>query len=197
MQRALPVTLVGAGLPQIPRLAGEAKSYAERLFTFPRIGRLAEADAVEALAAPARELGVDFSAKATAEIVAYTQGYPYFIQEYGKIVWDEAEESPISLKTVRAVRPLVEAKLDGSFFRVRIERATPHELRYLRAMAELGEGPCKASDVAAVLGRASEQLGPTRSRLIDKGLLYTPGYGLASFTVPQFDRFLVRTVPLQ
>ena len=197
VQRALPVTLVGAGLPQIPRLAGEAKSYAERLFTFPRIGRLAEADAVEALAAPARELGVDFTAKATAEIVAYTQGYPYFIQEYGKIVWDEAEESPISLKTVRAVRPLVEAKLDGSFFRVRIERATPHELRYLRAMAELGEGPCKASDVAAVLGRASEQLGPTRSRLIDKGLLYTPGYGLAAFTVPQFDRFLVRTVPLQ
>lgn len=197
VQRALPVTLVGAGLPQIPRLAGEAKSYAERLFTFPQIGKLAEADAVKALAAPARELGVDFSAKATAEIVAYTQGYPYFIQEYGKIVWDEAEESPISLKTVRAVRPLVEAKLDGSFFRVRIERATPHELRYLRAMAELGEGPCKASDVAAVLGRASEQLGPTRSRLIDKGLLYTPGYGLAAFTVPQFDRFLVRTVPLQ
>ena len=101
-------------------------------------------------------------------------------------MWDEAEESPISLKTVRAVLPLVEAKLDGSFFRVRIERATPHELRYLRAMAELGEGPCKASDVAAVLGRASEQLGPTRSRLIDKGLLYTPGYGLAAFTVPQF-----------
>jgi hypothetical protein len=117
-------------------------------------------------------------------------------QEYGKIVWDETEESPISLKTVRAVLPLVEAKLDGSFFRVRIERATPHELRYLRAMAELGEGPCKASDVAAVLGRASEQLGPTRSRLIDKGLLYTPGYGLAAYTVPQFDRFLMRTVPL-
>lgn len=196
VQRALPVTLVGAGLPQIPRLAGEAKSYAERLFVFAELGRLADGDALEALAAPARELQVEFTARAAAEIIDYTQGYPYFLQEYGKIVWDEAEASPISPETVRAVLPLVEAKLDGSFFRVRIERATAHELRYLRAMAELGEGPCRAADVAAVLGRTSEQLGPTRSRLIDKGLLYTPGYGLAAFTVPQFDRFLRRTTPL-
>ena len=129
VQRALPVTLVGAGLPQIPRLAGEAKSYAERLFTFPQIGPLAEADAVEALAAPARELGVDFTARGDRRDRRLHAGrYPYFIQEYGKIVWDEAEESPISLKTVRAVLPLVEAKLDGSFFRVRIERG--HAARY-------------------------------------------------------------------
>ena len=197
VQRSLPITMAGAGLPQIPRLAGEAKSYAERLFTFPEIGRLTETEALEALAAPARELNVEFTTKATTEILAYTQGYPYFLQEYGKIAWDEAEASPISLKTVRAVLPLVEDKLDGSFFRVRVERATPHELRYLRAMAELEEGPCRASEVAAVLGRASEQLGPTRSRLIDKGLLYTPGYGLAAFTVPQFGRYLTRATPVR
>lgn len=197
VQRALPVTLVGAGLPQIPRLAGEAKSYAERLFVFPELGRLNGDDALEAIVAPARALGVEFSAAAAAEIVAYTQGYPYFLQEYGKIAWDEAESSPIFLHAVRAVLPLVEAKLDGSFFRVRIERATPHEVRYLRAMAELGDGPQKAVDVAAMLGRTSEQLGPTRARLIEKGLLYTPGYGLAAFTVPQFDRYLRRDTTLE
>lgn len=196
MQRALPVTMVGAGLPQIPRLAGEAKSYAERLFRFPQIGSLPHEQATEALVAPARALGADFTPEAAAEIVAYTDGYPYFIQEYGKIVWDEAESAPISAKTVHAVRPLVEVTLDGSFFRVRAERTTPAELTYLRAMAELGEGPRRASEVAQVLHRTSEQLGPTRSRLIDKGLLYTPGYGLAAFTVPQFGRFLARSYPL-
>jgi hypothetical protein len=196
VQRALPVTMVGAGLPQIPRLAGEAKSYAERLFRFPQIGSLPDDQATEALVAPARALGADFTPEAAAEIVAYTDGYPYFIQEYGKIVWDEAESAPISAKTVHAVRPLVEATLDGSFFRVRAERTTPGELSYLRAMAELGDGPHRASEVARVLHRTSEQLGPARSRLIDKGLLYTPAYGLAAFTVPQFGRFLARTYPL-
>ena len=192
VQRALPVTMVGAGLPQIPRLAGEAKSYAERLFTFPEIGSLAEDDAFEALVGPARAEGADITPEAAAEVVSYTEGYPYFIQEYGKIIWDEAEGSPIAAELVETVRPLVEAKLDGSFFRVRAERCSPHELRYLRAMAELGSGPQRASDVARVLGRSSEQLAPTRSRLVEKGLLYTPGYGLAQFTVPQFDRYLVR-----
>ncbi len=192
VQRALPVTMVGAGLPQIPRLAGEAKSYAERLFTFPEIGSLAEDDACEALVGPARAEGADLTPEAAAEVVSYTEGYPYFIQEYGKIIWDEAEGSPIAAELVETVRPLVEAKLDGSFFRVRAERCSPHELRYLRAMAELGSGPQRASDVARVLGRSSEQLAPTRSRLVEKGLLYTPGYGLAQFTVPQFDRYLVR-----
>jgi hypothetical protein len=193
VQRALPVTLVGAGLPQIPRLVGEAKSYAERLFKFPAIGSLAAAEAVEALTGPAADLAVGFAPGAAAEIVQYSGGYPYFLQEYGKIVWDEAEDSPIERRTVRAVRPLVEAKLDGSFFKVRTERVTQYELQYLRAMAGLGPEPQMASDVARVMGRTSAQLGPTRSRLIDKGLLYTPGYGLAAFTVPQFDRYLVRT----
>ena len=196
VQRALPVTLVGAGPPQVPRLAGEAKSYAERLFKFPEIGRLPAPQAAEALTAPALTLGVDYAKTAVNDMVAYTQGYPYFLQEYGKVLWDEAPRSPVTRADVRRVLPLVEATLDSSFFRVRAERTTDLELQYLRAMAELGPDPQKASDVAHVLGRSSEQLGPTRSRLIDKGLLYTPGYGLAAFTVPQFDRYMIRNHPL-
>jgi hypothetical protein len=196
VQRSLPVTFVGAGLPQMPRLAGEAKSYAERLFRFPSIGRLQPCEALRALIEPAGELGVSFSTEAADEIVAFTEGYPYFIQEYGRIIWDEAEGSPIRVQDVASVRPLVAAKLDGGFFRVRAERTTPLELRYLRGMAELGAAPQKAAEVAAVLGRSAAQFGPTRARLIEKGLLYTPGYGLAAFTVPQFDKYLLRTIPL-
>ena len=192
VQRNLPVTLVGAGLPQIPRLAGEAKSYAERLFKFPEIGKLESDAAREALVAPASNLGVAFEPEAVQGIVEYTEGYPYFIQEYGKLVWEEAPASPISADVVNSVLPLVEAKLDSSFFRVRADRTTELELQYLRAMAELGPDPQKAIDVASLLRRTSQQLGPTRSRLIEKGLLYTPGFGLAAFTVPQFDRYMVR-----
>lgn len=192
VQRQLPITLVGAGLPQLPRLAGEAKSYAERLFTFPEIGRLAEPEATAALAEPATARNVEYDDDALTAIVAYTEGYPYFLQEYGKAVWDAAPRSPITLDDVRAVQPTVEANLDGSFFRVRAERTTELELQYLRAMAELGPEPHQAKDVARLLNRTSEQLGPTRSRLIEKGLLYTPGHGLAAFTVPQFDRYMLR-----
>jgi hypothetical protein len=197
VQRQLPITLVGAGLPQLPRLAGEAKSYAERLFKFPRIGRLSDDQARAALAEPAERLGVHFSAAALAAVVEYTEGYPYFLQEYGSALWTQAKKSPVSAKDAAAAQAAVEAKLDGGFFQVRVERATELEQRYLRAMAELGAEAQRAKDVAAVLGRTSEQLAPTRSRLIDKGLLYTPGRGLAAFTVPQFDRFMRRTYALQ
>ena len=195
VQRQLPVTMVGAGLPQLPRLAGEAKSYAERLFKFPTIGRLEGEAAIRALVEPAAGEGVEFEPAAAEAVVAYTDGYPYFIQEYGKVLWDMTDQPPIDRRDVAAAREAVEAKLDGSFFRVRIERTSELELRYLRAMAELGPEPQRAKDVAERLGRTSQQLGPTRSRLIDKGLLYTPGHGLAAFTVPQFDRFLRRAVP--
>ncbi len=195
VQRQLPVTMVGAGLPQLPRLAGEAKSYAERLFKFPTIGRLEGETAIRALVEPAAGEGVEFEPAAAEAVVAYTDGYPYFIQEYGKVLWDMTEQPPIDRRDVAAAREAVEAKLDGSFFRVRVERTSELELRYLRAMAELGPEPQRAKDVAGLLGRTSQQLGPTRSRLIDKGLLYTPGHGLAAFTVPQFDRFLRRAVP--
>jgi hypothetical protein len=196
VQRQLPITLVGAGLPQLPRLAGEAKSYAERLFKFPQIGRLSAAEAEQALVDPADRLGIAYDKQAVKAIVDYTEGYPYFLQEYGNVLWSFAESSPITEGNVKDARAAVEAKLDGSFFRVRAERTTELELRYMRAMAELGPEPHQAKDVAALLERTSEQMGPTRSRLIDKGLLYTPGHGLAAFTVPQFDRFMRRTYGL-
>jgi hypothetical protein len=192
VQRSVPVTMAAAGLPQIPRLAGEAKSYAERLFTFPEIGRLPEEDAVEALVGPAKAAGADIEPAAALEIVSYAEGYPFFIQEYGKAVWDAAPSTTVGLDVVMGVRALVDATLDAGFFRVRAERAAAHELRYLRAMAALGPGPHRASAVAAALGKTSAQLAPIRARLIDKGLLYTPSYGLAAFTVPQFDRYLLR-----
>jgi hypothetical protein len=198
VQRNLPITLVGAGLPQLPRLAGEAKSYAERLFKFPLIGELPVFEAARALTEPAEALSVVYDDAAIDAIVDYTQGYPYFLQEYGKIVWDAAPAGPrITGEVARSVQGAVETKLDESFFRVRAERTTELELQYLRAMAELGVGPHRTGDVAAVMGRASEQLGPTRARLIEKGLLYTPGYGLTAFTVPQFDRYMTRNHPLQ
>lgn len=195
-RRALPITLVGAGLPQLPKLAGEAKSYSERLFRFREIGRLDLGSAArDALVLPARGLGVEFAREAVDFIVDYTQGYPYFLQEYGKVIWDEAAENPISRREAEAVRPLVETKLDESFFRVRSDRTSELELRYLLAMARLGPEAHRASDVAKALDRSAQSLGPVRSRLIDKGLLYTPGYGYAAFTVPQFDRFLIRSFP--
>jgi len=191
-RRALPITLVGAGLPQIPRLAGEAKSYSERLFRFPQIGELGARDARDALVLPAHDLGVELESQAVDLIVDCTQGYPYFLQEYGRIVWDEASASPVTLEDVTSVLPLVEAGLDESFFRVRADRTTELELRYLYAMAELGPKPQRASDVARRIQRTVEQAGPIRSRLIDKGLLYTPGHGYAAFTFPQFDRYMLR-----
>jgi hypothetical protein len=198
VQRQLPITLVGAGLPQLPRLAGEAKSYAERLFKFPRIGRLSPPQAEAALAEPAADLGVTFDPGAIDVIVDYTEGYPYFIQEYGKIAWDLAPEgTTIGRRVVEEAQRAVETKLDESFFRVRAERTTELELRYLRAIAELGSGGHAAGDVAALLGRTSEQLGPTRARLIEKGLIYTTAHGRGDFTVPQFDRYLRRNHELE
>lgn len=192
VQRGLPVSFVGAGLPQLPELAGEAKSYAERLFRFPHVGTLPPDEAARALIDPASNLGVTYEPDAVRAIVDYTEGYPYFLQEYGYIVWDLSGRDTITKEEAVEAQELVESKLDGSFFKVRADRTTELELRYMRAMAELGPEPHQAREVAAVLGRTSQQLGPTRARLIEKGLLYTPGYGLAAFTVPQFDRYMRR-----
>jgi hypothetical protein len=195
VQRKLPITFVGAGLPQIAELAGDAKSYAERLFNFPRIDSLDEADAREALAEPARLEGAKYSATALVLATQITQGYPYFIQELGYQVWDVAEGDEITEADVRTAQEAYEAKLDASFFRVRLDRATPLQTAYMRAMAQLGPEPQKAADVARVMKRDSTQLGPTRAELIDIGLLYTPEHGYAAFTVPNFDRFMLRAVP--
>lgn len=195
VQRALPITLVGAGLPQIAELAGAAKSYSERLFKFPAIDRLSESDANTALQEPAHELGVSFEPDALNSAYMATGGYPYFIQELGYAAWLLAENNQVTQANVLNAQRAMEAKLDSSFFRVRLDRTTELERAYLRAMAELGPEPQLASDVAALLQRTSEQSGPTRSTLVEKGLLYTPQHGYAAFTVPHFDRFMKRAVP--
>jgi hypothetical protein len=195
VQRRLPITFVGAGLPQIAELAGDAKSYAERLFRFPQIGSLSDSDARKAIAEPAAAEGVDFDEAALRLAVEVTQGYPYFIQELGYQVWEVAEGEHITRCDVEIAREAYEAKLDTSFFRVRLDRATPLQTAYMRAMAELGPEPQKAADVARIMGRESTQVGPTRAELIDMGLLYTPDHGYAAFTVPDFDKFMLRAVP--
>lgn len=195
VQRKLPITFVGAGLPQIAELAGDAKSYAERLFQFPKIDSLSGEDAQKALIEPAAAEGVVFEADAVDLAVDITRGYPYFLQELGYQVWEIAEQSPITREDVLIAREGYEAKLDSSFFRVRLDRATPLQTAYMRAMADLGPEAQKASEVARVMGRESTQLGPTRAELIDMGLLYTPEHGYAAFTVPDFDKFMLRAVP--
>lgn len=195
VQRGLPVTMVGAGLPQIAELAGDAKSYAERLFKFPRIGNLADGDARRALADPAAEEGAVWEGEALDLAVEVTGGYPYFIQELGYAVWSIASDNRVTRDDVSDAQALYLAKLDESFFRVRLDRATEMQRAYLRAMADLGPEPQKAQDVATVMGRKSTQLGPTRAQLIDMGLLYTPEHGYAAFTVPHFDKFMLRAIP--
>lgn len=195
IQRKLPITMVGAGLPQIAELAGDAKSYAERLFKFPRIGNLDHEDAQVALNDPAREEGAAYSPEALQRAAEITSGYPYFIQELGYAVWELAEGPVVTERDVVDVVPDYEAKLDGSFFRVRFDRATELQKAYLRAMAELGSEPQRASDVAAAMGRTTTNVAPVRAQLIDMGLLYTPDHGYAAFTVPHFGEYLRREMP--
>jgi len=195
-QQALPITLVGAGLPQIPELTGAAKSYSERLFDFPRIGSLSPEAAREALVIPAREEGVQYEEAAVEEIVQFTEGYPYFLQEFGKHVWNMAEERTITHEDALNARQAVQLQLDENFFRVRVARCTNAELEYMQAMAVLGDGPYRSGDIATQLGRPGPQnVAPTRSRLIEKGLIFSPSHGLSEFTVPQFADFLRRSVP--
>lgn len=195
VQRDLPITMVGAGLPQIAELAGDAKSYAERLFQFPRIGNLSDPDARRALADPASAEGAFFQDEALARAVEVTGGYPYFLQELGFAVWGAAKDEVITLNDVEEALPLYEAKLDSSFFRVRLDRCTEKQTTYLRAMSELGPEPQKAADVAAKMKRTSPQVATTRAELIAMGLLYTPEHGYAAFTVPHFDKFMLRAIP--
>lgn len=193
VQLGLPVILVGAGLPQLPGLAGNAKSYAERLFDFPEIGSLDDEDARAVLATPASEHGVEFSTEALDSLLDFTQGYPYFLQEWGYHVWNTAPESPITLDDVNLAARDVQRRLDENFFRVRMDRLTPAEKRYLAAMAELGPGPHRSGDIAARLGVKVESVAPRRSSLIQKGMVYSPAHGDTAFTVPMFDDFLRRT----
>ena len=193
-QRRLPITLIGAGLPQLPGKMGSAKSYAERLFDFPQVGPLNDVAAQLAIVKPAKHQGVDFSDVAVQRIIKETEGYPYFLQEWGKHAWDSAAASPIALKDVKAASAAAIAALDDSFFRVRFDRLTPAEKKYLRAMAELGPGPHRSGDIADCLQRKVTSLGPTRSQLIAKGMIWSPNHGDTAFTVPLFDKFMRRTV---
>ena len=194
-QRRLPVVLVGAGLPQLRGRMGRAKSYAERLFDFPEIGPLLPDAAKQAIAKPARDQGVEVTSEALDRIVAETRGYPYFVQEWGKHSWDVADKSPITKQHVEDASASAISALDESFFRVRFDRLTPAEKRYLRAMAELGSGPHRSGDIAQELGREVTALGPTRNQLIAKGMIWSPNHGDTAFTVPLFDEFMHRIMP--
>lgn len=194
-QRKSPIGLVGAGLPQLRVLAASAKSYAERLFEFPEVGALSDAAATQAIAKPVRQQGVEIADDAVSEIIKETKGYPYFLQEWGKHAWDAAGTSPITVSDVREASKSAIAALDESFFRVRFDRLTPVERRYLRAMAELGAGPHRSGDIAERLGRKVTTIGPMRSQLIAKGMIWSPNHGDTAFTVPLFDEFMRRIMP--
>lgn len=194
-QKQLPMLLIGAGLPILPRLAGESKSYAERLFDFPEIGALEEPDAEKALREPVHAVGVEFEPAALKEIFRVTEGYPYFLQEWGYQSWNLATASPITLDVVKAASAAAIQRLDKNFFRVRFDRLTPSEKRFLRAMAGLGSGAHRSGDIADALGVQLNSIGPVRAKLIQKGMIYSPAHGDLAFTVPLFDGFMLRAVP--
>ena len=194
-QRRLPVVMFGAGLPQVRGRMGEAKSYAERLFEFPEIGALSFEDAKLAIAKPAHDEEVEIEPLALDTIVSQARCYPYFLQEWGKHVWDVAEGSPITVSNVEVASRQAVAALDESFFLVRFDRLTPSEKRYVRAMAQLGAGPHRSGDIAHELGRHVSSLAPIRNQLISKGMIWSPSHGDTGFTVPMFDEFMVRIIP--
>lgn len=194
-QSQLPVAVIAAGLPQLISQLGRAKSYAERLFHFEFIDRLDEAAAGLALSKPAEREGVGYEPAAIAEILKQTQCYPYFLQEWGKHSWRIAKASPITRSVATAATQAALAEMDAGFFRVRFDRLTASEKRYLRAMAELGAGPHRSGDIAETLGKKVTAVAPVRNALIAKGMVYSPGHGDTAFTVPLFDGFMKRTIP--
>lgn len=192
VQRALPVTVVGAGLPRLRRAVGEAQSYAERMFVFPVLDSLAPRDAAAALVGPAAGLGVTWEQDAVDAVVHWTGGYPYFLQEFGSALWSVAPGPSIQPRDVYAALPVLEGRLDSGFFATRTARATPAEAAYMRAMAALGDGPCATDEIAAALGRSPAQASPARAALIGKGLVHAPAPGTVAFTVPQYAAHLRR-----
>jgi hypothetical protein len=196
-QRQLPVVLVGAGLPQLRGQMGNAKSYAERLFDFPFIGPLSDEAAAFAIEKPLRDEGVEITPIALQELLRLTRGYAYFLQAWGSHTWGVADSSPIGLPDVQQASMRAVAAMDESFFRVRFDRCTPKEKKYLRAMAELGEGPHRSGDIATCLQAKVSSLAPTRSSLIAKGMIWSPNHGDTAFTAPMFDAFMKRIVPME
>ena len=194
-QEQLPITMMAAGLPQLVGQSGRAKSYAERLFEFAPVDRLNDNDARNALIVPASKENVTFDLDAITEILRQTNGYPYFLQEWGKHSWNAADVSPIEINDARRATIEALAELDASFFRVRFDRLTPTEKRYMRAMAELGPGPHRSGDIADILKRKVTTVAPVRNSLVAKGMIYSPAHGDTAFTVPLFDGFMKRIMP--
>lgn len=194
-QKQLPLVMIGAGLPQLIGLAGRSKSYAERLFDFPHIGPLKEKDAFMALQEPVRVLGVQFDNKALKEIMNKTQGYPYFLQEWGYQSWNLANKSTISEEVVKKATEYSLKRLDEGFFRVRFDRLTPKEKIYLRTLASFGSGTHRSGDIAEKLAVKPQSVAPLRNNLIKKGMIYSPSHGDTEFTVPLFDKFMKRVMP--
>jgi len=194
-QNSLPVVLVGAGLPQILGLAGNSKSYAERLFTFPDIGALGESDAKAAIVNPAKAEGVRFADQAVAQILEVTERYPYFLQQWAHEAWNVAQGTMVEAADVIRAHNNAISVLDGSFFKVRFDRCTPSEKKYMRALAEFGTGAHRSGDIAYALGVKTASVAPTRSNLIKKGMIYSPSHGDTAFTVPLFDQYMKRAIP--
>jgi len=194
-QEGLPIVLIGAGLPILPRLAGESKSYAERMFDFPELGPLPKSDAAKAIHDPIAGEGEAIAEDAVLEVVRVTQGYPYFLQEWGYQVWNLAQGSPIGFEVVEQATAATAERLDKNFFRVRFDRLNQGEKTFLRAMAELGSGPFRIGDVADVMKLSVASLSPRRAKLIQKGMIYSPQHGEVAFTVPLFDEFMHRAMP--
>lgn len=195
-QTGLPLILVGAGLPQILGLAGESKSYAERLFKYPSIGALAEVDARQAIVNPIHQEKASIEESAIRLILSVTQRYPYFLQQWGHDSWNIADNTHITVDNVVDAYPIAIAALDESFFKVRFDRCNPSEKRYMRALAQLGEGAHRSGDIADMLGLKTTSVGPTRSKLIRKGMIYSPSHGDTAFTVPLFDQYMRRTMDI-
>lgn len=195
-QRRLPVLFFGAGLPQTAALSGDAKSYAERLFSYPQVDALKEDDAKDAIRAPLDRESVHIANDALDEIVRNTHGYPYFLQEWGSHTWAIAENNLITLQDVKLATQEAIQSLDNGFFKVRFDRLTPKEREYLQAMSCLGKGPYRSSDIAHFLKKEAKSLGPCRSQIISKGMIYSPSHGDIDFTVPLFDEYLIRNFPI-
>ena len=192
-QKQLPVLFFGAGLPQLAGLSGDAKSYAERLFSYPKVGPLNATDARRAISGPIEDEGEEITSTALEKIIQTTEGYPYFLQEWGFQAWNAAATSPVDMVDVDAATGAALKRLDDGFFQVRFDRLTPKEREYVIAMSKLGKGPYRSSDVAEQLGEPVNKLGPRRAQIIAKGMIYSPQYGDIDFTVPMFDDYLRRT----
>jgi hypothetical protein len=191
-QKDLPIVFFGAGLPQVAALSGDAKSYAERLFHYPAVGALKNEDAKTAIRQPITDEGESIDEDALQEILARTQGYPYFLQEWGYQCWNIADGSPIEFADASNAAGEATKRLDDGFFKVRFDRLTPKEREYVIAMAKLGPGPYRSSDVALSLNETHQSLGPRRSQIISKGMIYSPSHGDIAFTVPMFNEYLMR-----